>query len=171
MIIASKTEGTPLPLIEAIASGCAIVSTDVGVVKEILPEIQKEFIIGRNIEEFIKSIKKINSNRDLLKTLKEKNYEAYIEIYDNQKSFKDRWVDLIETSINAVDKKKRVSRRNLILNNLKRDLNKISFITRIENFIRSHKQIHNFVKILLKFKIFKFVYSKIILIVQKKNTN
>ncbi len=45
LIIASKTESTPLPLIEAIASGCAIVSTDVGIVKEILPEIQQDLLL------------------------------------------------------------------------------------------------------------------------------
>lgn len=170
LIIASKIEGTPLPLIEAIASGCAIISTDVGIVKEILPEIQQEFIIDRNIEAFIKAIKKINSNRDLLRTLKEKNYEAYIKIFGNQKSFKDRWGDFIETSINSTNKDKRVSHRNIILNNLKKDLNKIGFVARIEHFIYSHKQIHNFVKFLLKFKIFNFFVQKLYLLLNKKNT-
>src|SRR6185437_10957637 len=36
----SEGEGTPLPIVEAMAAGCAVLTTDVGIIREIAPEAQ-----------------------------------------------------------------------------------------------------------------------------------
>ena len=58
-IVVSTFEGTPRPIIEAMASGVPIITTDVGIVSEVFGPIQKEFILGdrdncKN-DEFIKN--------------------------------------------------------------------------------------------------------------------
>jgi len=81
-IVVSLCEGTPRPIIEAMASGVPIITTDVGIVKEVLGPLQKEYIIGdRNIndDESIKNnlkekIKKIYNDRNILEELSEENY-------------------------------------------------------------------------------------------------
>ena len=82
-IVTSTEEGTPRPIIEAMASGVPIITTDVGIVTEVFGPKQKEFILGtRNIEndEEIKEklknkIIEIYNNRNLLKELSKENYE------------------------------------------------------------------------------------------------
>jgi glycosyltransferase involved in cell wall biosynthesis len=45
-------EGTPLPVIEAMAAGCAVATTDVGVAREIFPPSQHELIVARDADAF-----------------------------------------------------------------------------------------------------------------------
>ena len=81
-VIASTEEGTPRPVLEAMASGVPIISTDVGIVMESFGPKQKEFILGtRNgendleIKELLKTkLKELYNNRPLLKELSEENY-------------------------------------------------------------------------------------------------
>lgn len=54
LICASKMEGTPCPVIEAMACGNIIVSTDVGVVPEVFGEKQKSFILKNREQKELK---------------------------------------------------------------------------------------------------------------------
>lgn len=80
-ITCSYQEGTPRPALEALACGVPIIATDVGVVPEVLGELQKGFIIGdrtkisddiirKNLKD---AIVKLYNNRGLLKALSDEN--------------------------------------------------------------------------------------------------
>jgi glycosyltransferase involved in cell wall biosynthesis len=51
-------EGTPLPVVEAMAAGCAVVTTDVGVAREIFPASQHELIVARDAASFSEALQR-----------------------------------------------------------------------------------------------------------------
>lgn len=96
-ICASIHEGTPLPILEAMSCGVPIITTDVGIVREVLGEKQKEFIIGdrkngENDEEIKKLLKaqiiKIYNDRALLRELSNENQNSVVA-YDGGKILKE----------------------------------------------------------------------------------
>jgi glycosyltransferase involved in cell wall biosynthesis len=56
LLCASETESTPLPVLEAMAAGCAVITTDVGVAREVLPAQQEPLIVGRNADAFAEAL-------------------------------------------------------------------------------------------------------------------
>lgn len=62
-VCASKSEGTPNPVLEAAASARAVVSTPVGIVPMLIKEGVNGFLIERKIEALIKAIKCLRDNR------------------------------------------------------------------------------------------------------------
>ena len=75
-VCASKTEGTPLPVLEAMACGVPIVSTDVGIVKEALGNEQSNYILSERSKEKLKNKKKdLCENSQKLKILSKENLE------------------------------------------------------------------------------------------------
>ncbi|MCA8977732.1 MAG: glycosyltransferase, partial [Planctomycetes bacterium] len=46
-VLSSRTEQMPIALLEAMASGCAVVATDVGDVRVILPDSQQPFVVRK----------------------------------------------------------------------------------------------------------------------------
>ncbi len=100
LLIASIEEGTPLPLIEAMAFGCAIISTNVGIVNEVLPEIQHEFIINRSSAKFVEAIKKLHNQRELLSAIKQQNFTAYQKIFADNTTRQHLWLNFVHDSIN-----------------------------------------------------------------------
>ncbi|MBA8666286.1 glycosyltransferase [Holosporaceae bacterium 'Namur'] len=99
VLIASVAEGTPLPLIEAMAAGCAVISTDVGIVKEILPEIQQQFIVARTPDDFVQAIEYLHHNRDILNQICRQNIQSYKKHFNNPSIFKDRWDKFLTKAI------------------------------------------------------------------------
>lgn len=90
LICASLMEGTPNPVLEAMAAGVAIVSTDVGVVREALGTQQQDFILAeRSVDAMVKALRKLAEDRSLLADLKAENL-ASIQKWDwSQKT--DAW--------------------------------------------------------------------------------
>ena len=72
-ICASRTEGHPDPILEAMACGVPIISTDVGIVPEVFGEKQKEFIIERSKNSLKKKIIELLNNTQKLKELSQEN--------------------------------------------------------------------------------------------------
>lgn len=74
LICTSKCEGTPNPVLEAMACGVPIISTNVGIVPEVLGSKQSEFILKDRTKECLKeNIKKLILNTSNFKKLSEEN--------------------------------------------------------------------------------------------------
>ncbi len=73
-VCASKTEGTPLTVLESMAMGVPIISTDVGVVSEVLGENGKKYILEERSKECLKNkIKQLIDNKEDLVKISEEN--------------------------------------------------------------------------------------------------
>ncbi|OGU64568.1 MAG: hypothetical protein A2W30_05625 [Ignavibacteria bacterium RBG_16_36_9] len=73
-IMPSLREGSPRVILEGMAAGLPIIATDVGEVRNILPLIQKQFIIKpNNMSKMIQAIRRIINNKKLSKTISDQN--------------------------------------------------------------------------------------------------
>ncbi len=101
LICASKAEGTPNPVLEAMATGTIVISTNVGIVPDALGNKQKEYILEERTKECLKEkiIKLLNNKNDIsklskenLKRIKEWSWEKKTEEFDKffQKSIEER---------------------------------------------------------------------------------
>ncbi|APY13351.1 glycosyltransferase [Brucella sp. 09RB8910] len=99
LIIASEKEGTPLTLIEAMANSCAIVTTDVGIASEILPQEQLEFIYTRSSNELYDKLSKLISDLGLIKQLGIKNREAWKKYFNDSGELRDKWRGFLDSAV------------------------------------------------------------------------
>ena len=74
-VCASKAEGTPLTVIESMAMGLPVISTDVGIVKEAFGEKQTHYIFERNKDALKEKIIELLNNRQEMKNLSYENLE------------------------------------------------------------------------------------------------
>lgn len=73
-VCASKTEGTPLTVLEAMAMGIPVISTDVGIVSEILGEKGKKYMLQERTKDSLKNkIKELIKNKQDFKELSNEN--------------------------------------------------------------------------------------------------
>lgn len=79
-ICASKNEGTPNPILESMASGIPIISTEVGIVNDAFGQKQRRFILKERTKECLKEniVKMLND----LKNFEEISKENYKQIQD-----------------------------------------------------------------------------------------
>lgn len=75
-VCSSVTEGTPNPVLEAMASGIPMVSTDVGIVPEVVGPLQRRFVLReRSIEAMREAIRELVEDPDLRHAIAEENAE------------------------------------------------------------------------------------------------
>lgn len=79
-ICASKNEGTPNPVLESMASGVPVVSTNVGIVRDAFGIKQKEFILKERTKKELKDkLIILLNNKQFFKQLSEENLEQINE--------------------------------------------------------------------------------------------
>ncbi len=82
LVCVSKIEGTPNPILEAVACGVPVISTDVGIVPEVLGRLQRELILPeRSVEALMAALIRINIDRSLLAQISAENTKI-IESWD-----------------------------------------------------------------------------------------
>lgn len=75
-VCASLHEGTPNPVLEAMACGVPIISTDVGLVPELFGPLQRKYILeDRSVSCLVKKLKKLLDSPDSFAKLSEENLQ------------------------------------------------------------------------------------------------
>lgn len=75
-VCASKTEGTPLTVLESMAMGIPIISTNVGIVTEAFGKQQQQYVLKERSKEALKEkIKQLIENKQYFKILSNENLE------------------------------------------------------------------------------------------------
>lgn len=100
--MSSDTEQFPISLVEAMAAGVAAVATDVGDIKDILPEIQQPFVTSKaNTALYVDKLRQLLANAVLRQQLGDAN-RAKVQNYSEAVMVKT-YTNLYNTVINRSD--------------------------------------------------------------------
>lgn len=94
-IVASRCEGTPRPAIEAAACGIPVLSTDVGIIPELVEHGNNGFVVDRTVDAFVEKLKWCTDNRDELKVMGARIREK-MEREFNWKNVIWQWTDFLK---------------------------------------------------------------------------
>ena len=97
-ITASRCEGTPRPIIEAAACGVPVITTDVGIVPELIENGVHGFIVDRTLSAFTDKLTWIVDNREIL-PLMGKAIHAKMEQEFNWKHLVFQWTDFFHYAL------------------------------------------------------------------------
>lgn len=97
-ICASRVEGTPRPVIEASACGVPVISTDVGIVPELIDDNYNGFIVDRTYEAIKSKLEWIVENKDQLPEMG-KRIRTKMELEFNWQSLVTEWTDYFQFAI------------------------------------------------------------------------
>lgn len=87
LVCSAAVEGTPNPVLEAMASGTAVVSTDVGIVRDVFGPEQRRFILSeRSPEALAEALETLSGDPTTLARLRAENLAARPAI-----SWESRW--------------------------------------------------------------------------------
>lgn len=82
-VLSSRTEQMPLALLEAMACGCAVVATDVGDVRAILPDVAQPFVVPpENPAALASALRSVLADADLRARLGAANRQRVEERYE-----------------------------------------------------------------------------------------
>ncbi len=85
--LTSDTEQMPYTVLEAMASGCTIVATDVGDIKRMVAEENIPLIVGRSDEQVAGALARAVSDRSMMRRIGEANRLRASHDYDQQLMF------------------------------------------------------------------------------------
>ena len=102
-VCTSAAEGTPYPVLEAMACGIPIVSTDVGIVPEVCGGLQKPFIIhDGTVEKFVEAVSDLLRDRPLRQRIGKENCMRALEWSweIKTKSWWPFWIEMTKRAMN-----------------------------------------------------------------------
>ena len=95
IVPSTASEGTSLSLIEAMAAGCAVVSTDIGGLTNIIIDGHNGIIVRPQEEELHQALEYLINSYDERKRLSLNGYKTIKDSFD-QRAWSKKWIEVIE---------------------------------------------------------------------------
>lgn len=94
VVPSTASEGTSLSLIEAMAAGCAVISTDIGGLTNIIIDGHNGKIVRPNSRELLIALKELIEDIELRERLAQNGYNTVVDSF-NHNEWSRKWIDTI----------------------------------------------------------------------------